>query len=452
MSFNYPKVPCCNDHYVVRRKKQTAATDTDAGSFPIVKSPNSPKSPKSTNSLKSLNSLNSLKSPKSPNSPKDSSAGTSNLRNGPKKIIKFNTPAAILIRLIESEHAVDVADLDVLIASSINAIRLKIQNCDALIYVPDTRIPNCRQGADGIDYTLAILKDVLDKIRLRVAEYISANFDCNVIVTNQPVDNIAVDCDERLKWLSIKRGENTDESIKIREFPSAELVRDPIPDEFKQHPFILYEQRSNVGENGTMLRRRLLPNITTADEEMHLPLLLKIKILIEALSGAIFIRDLGYVHCDIKPHNIFILRDVETEDLIGMIGDLEGLVKNNPDNCLKPPTFTAQFCEEFYQPKSNNECKSKKFPLDEARDSFSWAITIAYFLNSRLTEGRVKKDLNLFMINIDDWFAYVLNRCRANRDLLYLLELCKKGVLDDRSMRPTLEEYKEALNSFYLSL
>jgi hypothetical protein len=111
--------------------------------------------------------------------------------------IKFTTPEGVLKLLIESGEAVLASRLKLQIAHEIAAVKSKITKCSSLTYVPDTRIcKNCEE-------TLSIFKDTLERVRMTIADYIKSNFECEVILTEQPTSHIPFDYVGNGEWSPI---------------------------------------------------------------------------------------------------------------------------------------------------------------------------------------------------------------------------------------------------------
>ncbi len=343
------------------------------------------------------------------------------------QIKKINTPKKVLGLLIgpNAETCVTHQNIENVMDEHLKLLKNKFRGVDVLIYPPDTRIT---ESGDYIAIELEILRETLDRVRMQIAEKIRRSLDCKVILTNQPLDNLTSGYSTE-KWHSERNYPAATPRIKTKRIPNPELLTE-LPEDELSHPNILFENRYRISENSILVRRPYLPGITTLDNESHLPIKAKLRILIDALGGNLYLHYCGFVHCDVKPSNIFI-QTTQENDLVGMIGDLEGILEQNSNNTSSIPIYTPQFHEESYFPKADIK------PIDYSRDSFAWAITLAYVLTDQTEVFSTAK-----IPNIEDWFSSEQKNCPKYS---FLIEQCKLGIGKDRSQRPTLETYKEAL-------
>jgi hypothetical protein len=346
------------------------------------------------------------------------------------KIQKFKTPDIIIRTLTAPDQIECISQISIqrLLESHLIDARKKLEGIEVLVYPPDTRITI---SENRIAQELLIFRDTLDGVRMQVANILRQK-GFKVILTNQPLDNLTATSSSE-KWLSEKYYPEGTPRIKTRAVNSADLLTE-IPTATVDHPNILAEYRQRISETSIVVRRRFLDGITSLDQEAHLPLKEKIRLLIEALSGNMYLHFQGLIHCDVKPSNIFIKTNSDGE-MTAMIGDLEGVLYRDTENSQDIPIYTRQFHEETYFKRKRDD----QIPIDESRDSFAWAITIAYVLASK-EDALDEKQLP----TITDWFSSQNFQCPY---FCRLIDLCQDGLSQDRAARPTLEQYKEALTA-----
>lgn len=347
--------------------------------------------------------------------------------NPTEHCFRMYTPTQIVDYLFE-RSALTQEQIDKYLKVYLGERYREIMSSKAAIYIPDYYefLPDRYKRLDEIEK--AIIADSLSRIRDQIANKIRQKFDVPVYdVKQNKIPRLSEEKKKKKKWNTLRNKTNT--GIKIRQkMPTiwSEHAH-PFSTEMLQSDNILFEKRyiSKQSLSTIAVIREYKEELISGIELENLSINELLQVIIDALNGGICIRDSGFTHCDIKPSNIFVEYDDQTEQYKGMVGDLEGLIKSgtiyNKDITLSTPGYSV---------KTNKKVETV---IDESYDSYSWAKTIMDML-VKFNGNKAEKLLELSQAN------------PALKDSLDELEkTLENGTNKNPEKRPKLEEYRDLL-------
>jgi serine/threonine protein kinase len=352
----------------------------------------------------------------------------------------INTPTAITDQfriMTDSLSQEYVANLALSFARRINAGEHIILTKDDLIQL----------GIDATEFALMdkyekeIIIQTLARIRDKVAFIIKGATDAMVYNQKQTDLELTYSLAKIGSWTTVSGGQ--DLRIKRRVLDRNKLGRtEKLPYNFDKHPNIAAEYRY-VSEKGDLACvKKYEDNLKSADELFVIDLETRVKILLDAVKGLIYIHRNGYVHCDIKPENIYVVKDNENGEIIGQIGDLEGLILSGSE---------IELHHIFATPDYREPLKTESKTIDFAFDIYSFALIVVEILNKEVSGLRDNFETTSTIADFPvDVGVELHTRCQNLADKLELL--CFKVKFGKREERPKLFEFRAVLDEIYAEL